>query len=137
MAKHNENSFGVPTIDGAEIMGRTFVTDHVGNLFSMPVGPEYNEAISKGVQPPGFELVMVKGAANPKYEHLLAGALILYQMVEAAKTLLEQHSEHLQNAGTPMLMQIGVTFEQMAANLNLAQRQSTEGLAAIVAQSQK
>lgn len=136
MAEHNANSFGAK-INGPEIMGRTFVTDHVGNLFSMPIGPEHNAAIAKGEPPPGFELVMAKGAVNPKYEHLLAGALILYQMVEAAKTLLEQHSEHLQNAGTPMLMQIGVTFEQMAANLNLAQRQSTEGLAAIVAQSQK
>lgn len=136
MDERNGGIFGA-TIDKTEIMGRTFVTDHVGNVFSLPIGPEHNEAIAQGVPPPGFELVMVKGAVNPKYEHLLAGALILYQMVEAAKTLLEQHGEHLQNAGTPALMQVGTTFEQMAANLNLAQRQATEGLKAIVAQTQK
>lgn len=125
------------TIDGQEIMGRTFVVDIVGNVFSMPIGPEHNAKIAKGEAPDGFELVMLKGATNPKYEHLLASSAILYQMVEAAKTLLEAHSEHLYNAGTPTLAQVGASFEQMAANLNLAQRQATEGLQSIVAQVKK
>jgi len=125
------------TIDSAEIMGRTFVVDNVGNLFSMPIGPEHNARIAQGIPPVGFELVIAKGSVNPKYEHLLASSVILYQMVEAAKTLLEAHSEHLYNAGTPTMAQIAGAFEQMAANLNLAQRQATEGLKSIVAQSKK
>lgn len=125
------------TIDGQEIMGRAFVVDTVGNVFSMPIGPEHNTRIAQGIPPDGFELVMVKGAVNPKYEHLLASSAILYQMVEAAKTLLEAHSEHLYNAGTPVMAQVAGSFEQMAANLNLAQRQATEGLQAIVAHAKK
>lgn len=120
-----------------EIMTRTFVVDPYGNVYSLPVGPEHNAALEAGEPPEGFELVMMQAPVNPKYHHLLAGALILYQMCEAAKTLIEAHGEHLQNVGTPGLMQVGVQFEQMAANINLAQRQATEGLQAMVAQTQK
>lgn len=123
------------TIEGPEIMGRTFVVDNVGNLFSTPIGPEHNARLAQGLPPEGFELVMVKGAVNPKYEHLLVSSAILYQMVECAKTLLETYSEHLFAAGTPDLAQFGQAFEQMAANLNVAQRQATEGLQSIVGQT--
>lgn len=118
-------------------MNRTFVTDPYGNVYSLPIGPEHNAALQAGQPPEGFELVMMQAPINPKYHHLLAASCIMYQMIEAAKALIEAHGEHLQNVGTPQLMQVGVQFEQMAANLNLAQRQAREGLRAMVAQTEK
>lgn len=120
-----------------EIMNRTFVTDPKGNVYSLPIGPEHNAALEAGLKPEGFELVFAASNINPKYGHLLAGAGILFQMCEAAKVMLEAHGEHLQGVGTPALMQVGTQFEAMAANINLAQRQAIEGLAAMVAQTQK
>lgn len=120
-----------------DIMNRTFVTDEHGNVYSLPIGPEHNAALQAGQPPEGFELVVFGAPVNPKYRDLLAASCIMYQMIEAAKTLIEQHGEHLQQVGTPALMTAGVQFEQMAANLNLAQRQAREGLRAMVAQTQK
>ena len=118
-------------------MNRTFVTDPNGNVYSLPIGPQHNAALEAGLMPEGFELVFLAGAVNPKYKHVIAGAGILFQMVEAAKTLIEAHGEHLMDVGTPGTMQAGVQFEAMAANLNLAQRQAIEGLQAMVAQTAK
>lgn len=134
--KPNDGS-SVATIKAAELMNRTFVTDDVGNVFSLPIGPEHNAALQAGAMPEGFELVFLAGAVNPKYKNVIAGAGILFQMVEAAKTLIEAHGEHLMNTNAPMLMQAGINFEAMAANLNLAQRQAIEGLRAMVAQTEK
>lgn len=120
-----------------DIMNRTFVTDAHGNVYSMPIGPEHNAALAAGQPPEGLELVMFGATVPPKYRDLLAASCVMYQMVEAAKTLIEQHGEHLQGVGTPALMQVGVQFEQMAANLNLAQRQAREGIQAMVAQTEK
>lgn len=134
--KHDGASSGA-TINANELMNRTFVTDAWGNVFSLPIGPEHNAALEAGQMPDGFELVFMAGAVNPKYKHVIAGAGILFQMVEAAKTLIEAHGEHLMNTNAPTLMQAGVQFEALAANLNLAQRQAIEGLQAMVAQTQK
>lgn len=120
-----------------EIMNRTFVTDANGNVYSLPIGPEHNAALAAGQPPEGLELVMFGATIHPKYRDLLAASCVMYQMLEAAKTLIEQHGEHLQGVGTPALMTVGVQFEQMAANLNLAQRQAREGLQAMVAQTEK
>ncbi|QJD54552.1 hypothetical protein [Sphingomonas phage Kharn] len=124
-------------INHDDIMNRTFVTDEHGNVYSLPIGPEHNAALQAGQPPEGFELVVFGAPVNPKYRDLLAASCIMYQMIEAAKTLIEAHGEHLQQVGTPVLITAGVQFEQMAANLNLAQRQAREGLRAMVAQTQK
>jgi hypothetical protein len=134
--KPNGGSFAA-TIKADELMNRTFVTDAMGNVFSLPIGPQHNAALEAGIMPEGFELVFATGGVNPKYRHVVAGAGILFQMVEAAKTLIEAHGEHLMSVGTPALMEAGVQFEAMAANLNLAQRQAIEGLQAMVAQTAK
>lgn len=124
-------------INHDELMNVTFVTDAANNVFALPIGPQHNAAIAAGQPPEGFELVVLGTMVSPKYQDLVASSCIMYQMIEAAKTLIEAHSEHLQDVGTPGTMAIGVQFEQMAANLNLAQRQAREGLKAIVAQSEK
>lgn len=120
-----------------DIMTRTFVTDANGNVYSLPIGPEHNAALAAGQPPEGLELVMFGATVPPKYRDLLAASCVMYQMLEAAKTLIEQHGEHLQGVGTPALMQAGIQFEAMAANLNLAQRQAREGIQAMVAQTEK
>lgn len=134
--KHDGVSSGVK-IDANELMNRTFVTDPNGNVFSLPIGPEHNAALAAGQMPEGFELVFMGAAVNPKYQSIVAASCVMYQMLEAAKTLIEAHGEHLQDVGTPATMAAGLQFEQMAANLNLAQRQAIEGLPAMVAQTQK
>lgn len=134
--KHDGVSSGA-TIDANELMNRTFVTDATGNVYSLPIGPEHNAALEAGLAPVGFELVFTSHLVNPKYKHVLASSAILFQMVEAAKTMLAAHGEHLQDTGNPALLAAGIQFEQMAANLNLAQRQAIEGLQAMVANTQK
>lgn len=120
-----------------DIMNVTFVTDAMKNVFCLPIGPEHNAAIAAGRPPEGFELVILGTMVNPKYQDLVAASCIMYQMLEAAKTLIEAHGEHLMSVGTPALMDAGIQFEAMAANLNLAQRQAREGLQAMVAQTEK
>lgn len=134
--KHNDASSGA-TIKHEEVMGVTFVTDPCLNVFALPIGPEHNEAIAAGRPPEGFELVVLGTMVSPKYQHLVASSCVMYQMIEAAKTLIEAHGEHLQEVGTPNMVALSIQFEQMAANLNLAQRQAREGLQAMVAQTEK
>ncbi len=109
------------------MMRRVFVGDDTGNIFSLPVSPVYNGLLAQGVRPPGFELVALSAHINPRYVHLASASLALYQMGEAAKILLEAHGDHLQSIGAPNLTAVGIAFEQMAANINLAQRQAREG----------
>jgi hypothetical protein len=118
-------------VDKTDLMSRTFVTDMSGNVFALPIGPEHNALLAAGQVPPGLELVLLNGACNPEYKHLLAASLILFQMAEQAKIMFELHGEQLQEVGTPALVDLGVKFEQMAANLNLAQRQAVEGAAVL------
>lgn len=120
-----------------ELMNVTFVTDAHNNVFAMPIGPEHNAAIAAGKPPEGFELVALGTMISPKYQDLVAASCVMYQLIEAAKTLIEAHGDHLQGVGTPELMAVGIQFETMAANLDLAQRQAREGLRAIVAQTEK
>ena len=134
--KH-DGGFLPATIDANELMNRTFVTDPFGNVFSLPIGPEHNAALEAGVAPEGFEGVFNMASVNPKYRHILSASCVMFQMLEAAKTLIEAHGEHLQDVGTPATMAAGLQFEAMAANLNLAQRQAIEGLQAMVAQTAK
>lgn len=124
-------------VDKADLMTRTFVTDMSGNVYALPIGPEHNEILAAGQVPPGLELVLLNGACNPEYKHLLASSLILFQLAEQAKIMFELHGEQLQSVGTPTLVDLGMKFEQMAANLNLAQRQAVEGAAALYGNLQK
>lgn len=139
MTKPNEPngaSSGVAKIK-ADFMSRIFVTDAAGHIFALPIGPEHNAVLAAGGVPPGLELVMLAGQCHPDYRHLVASSLLLFQLVEQAKIMFELHSEQLQAVGNPALMNLGVQFETMAANLNLAQRQAIEGGAALYANVQK
>lgn len=111
-------------LDHDELMVRTFVTDNVGNVFSLPIGPDFNAILQAGEAPPGFEMVVGGINVNPRYQHLVSAALSLYQVSQAAKVMIEAHMRAAENAGQ---VELSLAFEQMAANLNLAQRAALEG----------
>jgi hypothetical protein len=120
-----------------DLMSRVFVSDKAGNLFAMPIGPEHNAVLAAGSVPAGLELVLLRGQCHPDYRHLLAASSLLFQMCESAKMMLEAHGEQLQAVGTPTLINLGLEFESMAANINLAQRQAVEGAATLYANVEK
>lgn len=130
-------SFFAKAISREEILERVFITDQFGNVFSVPSGDECNAQIEAGLVPTGFEVVYKGDAINPKYRHLLAASLTLFQMVEAAKTVASAHGEDLVAIDDETCGKLGAIFDKLASSLNLAQRQALEGLQSLVDNSHK
>lgn len=135
----NHNQHGASsgaTIEHEEMLSRAFVTDAMGNLYSL-YAPIPGTPRGSIVPPDGIERVYYGEAINPKYQHILSAGLILYQMAEQAKIIFEAHADTLAQLGTPMGGELSLVFEQMAANLNLSQRHAIEGAQALGDQVRK
>lgn len=105
-----------------------FVMDAFKNAFAVPIGPEHNEALLRGDMPVGGRLVFVGTSVNPEFQNLLGASLGLYQMSVTARDILLRHADALDRAGTDATIELGLIFQQQAANLNLVIRQAHEGL---------
>ena len=110
-----------------EWLNTCFVMDDFKNAFAIPLGPEHNEALLRGEMPVGGRLVFVGTSVNPEFHNLLGAALGLYQMSITARDILLRHADALDRAGTDATVELGLIFQQQAANLNLVIRQAHEG----------
>lgn len=110
-----------------EWLGTCFVMDTANNIFAVPIGPEHNEALSRGEMPVGGRLVSIGTAVSPEFHNLFHASLALYQMSVTARDILVQHADALDRAGSDATIGLAAVFQQQAANLNLVIRQANQG----------